>query len=96
MTSSRAVTIDDEDWDRIHWLITAVRNDLVHFVPKGLLVSIEGAREAARAVVRVIRALAFESNMILDVDHEWKERTDRAIQRFDKLIRRVESGAVET
>lgn len=86
LTITKAVTVSDEEWSWIEWLVKHVRNDLVHFVPKGLLVSIGDIRSASAVIVRVIRDLALESNAIVTADDDWRERVERAVQRFNALV----------
>lgn len=79
---TRAVKLSAEEWKSIEWLTNNVRNDLVHFVPKLLSVSIGSVKKACLDLLRVLEFLALHSGALLYHCSDWRERIERAVVSF--------------
>jgi len=86
----KALTISDEELEKICWLIEKVRNDLTHFVPKGYSIDILSIIDACQVVLQKIEFLALESYSINYLNYE--QATKRV---KDALKIRVPSKKVE-
>ena len=75
-----AVSLTEEEWQNITWLTNQVRNDLIHFVPKTLLIHIGDIKRASLDAIRIIEFLCFESNAIYSIQDNWQIRTEKAIR----------------
>jgi hypothetical protein len=84
---TKAVFISDEELYRIFWLSKRVRNDLMHFIPKGYIIRVIDIIESTRIILRIIDDLVFESYSISFVDYEHsKERIKDVIEKlYSKL-----------
>ena len=79
---SMPVAINDEDLKAIQWLGIKVRNELIHFIPKHLGISIEGIQHGSLAALRAIESLVFKSNTIIDIRVDERDRIRKAIDRL--------------
>lgn len=86
MIHTKALKLSDEEWKSIEWLTLAVRNALMHFVPRHLGISIQSMKISVSHVIRAIEFLALESNAV--VYH--KDRTDK--ERVRKAIKTIRDG----
>jgi hypothetical protein len=75
LTVTKALHLSDDEWESIEWLTNEVRNGCLHFIPKGLSVSIESVRRASIDIVRAIEFLALNSFAVVYAHH--KESTER-------------------
>lgn len=66
----KALTISDEELEKICWLIEKVRNDLTHFVPKGYSIDILSIIDACQVVLQKIEFLALDSYSINYLNYE--------------------------
>lgn len=65
-TSSKALTLSDEERESIRLLKSEFRDNFEHFIPKGWSIEIHGFPQMALDVLRIIRFLAIDSgNYIL-------------------------------
>ncbi len=72
--NSKAVEITDEELHDICWLSEKVRNDLMHFIPKGYSIDILSIINATKVVLKVIYFLVFESFTINFLDYEKSQK----------------------
>lgn len=84
---TRAVKLSDEEWKSIKWLTNSVRNDLMHFVPKLLSVSIRSVKKACLDLLRVIEFLALDSGALLYHRKDWRQRIVDAATSFRNEVK---------
>lgn len=84
----KSLIISDEELTKIVWLSDAVRNDLVHFIPKSYAIGIIDIIEATRVVLHKIDFLVFESFSILFVD--WEQSQGKIRDALDKIITKLD------
>lgn len=84
---TRAVKLSDEEWKSIKWLTNSVRNDLMHFVPKLLSVSIRSVKKACLDLLRVIEFLALDSGALLYHRTDWRQRIVDAATSFRNEVK---------
>lgn len=78
---SQALTLSESQWESITRLHEDVRNDLIHFVPMSLVMSVSEIQKPCNDILDVIEFLAFRSNQILYRDKmSQKERIAKAIK----------------
>ena len=76
-------TAEDEAIDKI---VNEFRNEFAHFRPQGWSIEVSGMPSLFIHVLRVIRHLALDSNTILFIPDELRDRTERALSRLDTLL----------
>ncbi|MEW5800335.1 MAG: hypothetical protein AB1728_15150 [Bacteroidota bacterium] len=64
MVGVKPVKLTREENKRILWLHDRVRNEFLHFIPKGLTIGINDMRLAILSSLRIIEFLCFESGSI--------------------------------
>lgn len=62
---TKALQLSEEQWQSIEWLTDEVRNGSMHFIPKGLAVSIDSVKKASLDIIRAIEHLALYSRAVL-------------------------------
>ena len=67
---TEAVNINDEELHSICWLSEQVRNDLMHFIPKGYSIGILSIVDAGMIILSMIKFLVQESNSIFFLNYE--------------------------
>ncbi|HOV99701.1 MAG TPA: hypothetical protein PK595_09065 [Bacteroidota bacterium] len=84
---TKALTLNEDEWQSIEWLTSQVRNGCVHFVPKALAVSIPSVKKASLATLRAIEFLALHSYAIVYMEHEEShKRIEDAIKVFRSKV----------
>lgn len=87
MVHTRALVLSEEEWQSIEWLTSQVRNGCVHFVPKGLAVSIVSVKRASLDILRAIDFLALQSYAVLYTEHEQsRNRIKQALETFRSRV----------
>ena len=76
--TTRALTLTDEEMLDIAWLADAVRNQLMHFTPKGYLISISSVMSSVAVVLRAVEFLALQSHSIISAEEGWQTRAASA------------------
>ena len=85
---TKALQLTEDEWKSIEWLTNEVRNGCMHFVPRGLSVSIESVKRASLDIVRAIEFLALSSYAVLYTDHDQStERVKKAVADMRTKIR---------
>ncbi|GAB4286654.1 MAG: hypothetical protein Kow0098_02140 [Ignavibacteriaceae bacterium] len=84
---TRALTITDEELYSICWLSQKVRNDLMHFIPKGYSIDILSIIAASKIFVKIIEYLAVKSYTINFLDYEKSQK--RIKETLDSILRRL-------
>lgn len=83
LSCTKAITITDEELEKIVWLTEVVRNDLTHFIPKGYAIDIRSIINSSFVILDKIESLVFHSSSILFVDY--KTSTERIKTALDSL-----------
>lgn len=84
---TKAVNINDEELHSICWLSEKVRNDLMHFIPKGYSIDILSIIADSKIFLRIIEFLAIKSYTINFLDFEKSEM--RIKKTLDSILRKL-------
>ena len=84
---TKAVKIDDEELHSICWISEQVRNDLMHFIPKGYSIDILSIIAASKIFLRIIKYLAIKSYTINFLDYEKSQ--NRIKETLDSILRKI-------
>ena len=71
---TKAVKINDEELHSICWLSEQVRNDLMHFIPKGYSIDILSIIAASKIVLSIIEFLVLKSYAVNFFDFEKSQK----------------------
>ncbi|MCC7158455.1 MAG: hypothetical protein IT281_02835 [Ignavibacteria bacterium] len=83
---SKAIILNEAQWESVEWLTENVRNQLTHFVPMGLSIPIISLDKACFDVICIIEQLAFDTRQVLYVDSGIKTRIKNSIKILKDLL----------
>jgi hypothetical protein len=87
MVHTKALMLSEDEWQSLEWLTSQVRNGCVHFVPKGLAVSIKSMQKASLDILRTIDFLSLQSYAVLYTEHEQSQaRIKTALEAFRSKV----------
>ncbi|MGO8945330.1 MAG: hypothetical protein ACLQJ7_16870 [Syntrophobacteraceae bacterium] len=87
LTITKALELTDGEIDDIVFLSTALRNEFVHYIPKGYLVDIPSIIKVSKTSLRAIEFLALRSNAVWEcIEHNWRVRVQCAIKKVSHSL----------
>jgi hypothetical protein len=85
---TNALTLTEEEWQSIEFLVSEIRNGLIHFIPKTWKISILSIKKTCFDVLRIIEFLALKSFAIVyNEDQQDKSRIETAITKMYDLLK---------
>lgn len=79
-----------EEHDRAVDNLIDLRNDFIHFVPRGWSIEVSGLPEICLRIIEIIRFLGWESSNVLWHEIELRDRADRLINEIIENLNNVE------
>lgn len=76
---TKAVELSNSEVDDIVFLSIALRNEFIHYIPKGYLIDIPSIIKVGNTALRAIEFLSLKSNALWYVDDNWRVRVESAI-----------------
>jgi len=67
-----------------------LRNDFIHFVPRGWSIEVSGLPEICQRIIEIIRFLGWESSNVLWHEIELRDKADRLINEIIENLNNVE------
>lgn len=83
---SKAVSLSDEQWQSIEWLTENVKNQLTHFIPMGLSISLISLKKACFDVTNIIEQLAFHTGQVLYMDNGVEDRIKVSLNKLKSYL----------
>lgn len=83
---TKALQLTEKQLEDIQWVTLKLRNEFVHFLPKGYLMDTKEIQSALVTFVNAISFIAFESASLLWFKEEWYNQTKEAIHTLSKNL----------
>ncbi len=84
---SKAISLSEEQWLNVEWLTENVRNQLTHFIPMGLSISLISLKNACYDVTEIIEQLAFHTGQVLYMDMGIEDRIKVSIEKLKLYLK---------
>lgn len=83
LSYTKALILNENEWQSIEWITEQVRNNCVHFVPKYWKVHIKDVKDSIKNILRVIEFLSIDSFSIISSEQERNhERIKQTLNSF--------------
>lgn len=90
LMDSTALVLSEQQKESIETLTSELRNEFVHFQPKGWSIEIHGMPEITIDVLEVIRFLALETNTYLYIDEKDRSLVEQLIDNSITILKNSE------